>query len=88
MPLYEFRCDRCGERFEALVDAGTESASCRICAAEGAVRVLSAQAAPFGLVKSMGAARRQETRNTELRRKTKADFVARRQRGRDPGGGS
>lgn len=87
MPLYEFRCDRCGERFEALVDAGTQSASCRICGAEGAVRVLSAQAAPFGLVKSMGAARRQETRNAELQRKTKADFVARR-RSRDPGGGS
>lgn len=87
MPLYEFRCARCGERFEALVDAGTQSASCRICGAEGAVRVLSTQAAPFGLVKSMGAARRQESRNAELQRKTKADFVARR-RARDSGGGS
>ena len=55
MPVYEFRCDRCGERFEELVAAGTEWAPCRKCGADGAVRVLSAQAAPFGLVKSIGA---------------------------------
>ena len=88
MPIYEFRCDECGERFEALVAAGTESARCRNCGAEGAGRVLSAQAAPFGLVKSMGAARRQEGRNAELRTRTKADFVARRQRARDARKGS
>ena len=88
MPLYEFRCDRCGERFEELVAAGTEWAPCRKCGADGAVRVLSAQAAPFGLVKSIGAARRQEGRNAELRQRTKADFKARRQRARDSGGGS
>ena len=88
MPLYEFRCDRCGECFEELVAAGTDSAPCQNCGAEGAVRVLSAQAAPFGLVKSPGAARRQEGRNAELRQQTKADFKARRQRARDARGGS
>ena len=88
MPLYEFRCDRCGERFEELVAAGTDSAPCQNCGAEGAVRVLSAQAAPFGLVKSIGAARRQEGRNAELRQQTKADFKARRQRAHDSRGGS
>jgi putative FmdB family regulatory protein len=88
VPIYEFRCDECGERFEALVAAGTESASCTNCGAEGARRVFSAQAAPFGLVKSGGAARRQEGRNAELRQRTKADFVARRQRGRDARKGS
>ena len=88
MPIYEFRCDECGERFEALVAAGTESAGCRNCGAEGAGRVLSAQAAPFGLVKSMGAARRQEGSNAELRTRTKADFVAGRQRARDARKGS
>jgi putative FmdB family regulatory protein len=88
VPIYEFRCDQCGERFEALVAAGTGSATCRNCGAEGAERVYSAQAAPFGLVKSGGAARRQEGRNSELRRRTKADFVARRQRARDARKGS
>jgi putative FmdB family regulatory protein len=86
--MYEFRCDVCGERFEALVEAGTESAECRICGAEGATRVLSAQAAPFGLVKSIGAARRQEGRNAELRQRTKSDFTERRQRARDSRKGS
>jgi putative FmdB family regulatory protein len=80
VPIYEFRCGACGERFEALVDAGTEAAGCRACGAEGARRVLSAQAAPFGLVKPAGAKRRQERRNAELRTRTKADFAARRRR--------
>ncbi len=58
VPIYEFRCDACGERFEELVDAGTEPPSVALCGAAGAERVLSAQAAPFGLVKTPGAARR------------------------------
>ena len=52
VPIYEFRCDACGERFETLVDVGTEELECRACAAPRAKRVLSAQAAPFGLVRS------------------------------------
>jgi putative FmdB family regulatory protein len=83
VPIYEFRCDRCGERFEALVAAGTESQRCANCGAEAAPRVFSAQAAPFGLVKSGGEARRQESRNAQLRQRTKADFKARREHARD-----
>jgi putative FmdB family regulatory protein len=85
VPIYEFRCGSCGERFEALVDVGTETEECRLCGAPGAERVLSAQAAPFGLVHTPGAARKQEARNTELRKNAKADFSARRQRARDAG---
>jgi putative FmdB family regulatory protein len=83
VPIYEFRCGSCGERFEALVDAGTETEECRLCAAPGAVRVLSAQAAPFSLVHTPGSARKQEARNAQLRTKTKADFKARRRAARD-----
>jgi putative FmdB family regulatory protein len=83
VPIYEFRCGSCGERFEALVDVGTATEACRLCGAEGAERVLSAQAAPFGLVHTPGSARKQEARNAELRSKTKADFKARRQRARE-----
>lgn len=83
MPIYEFRCDACGERFEALVDVGTEAVECRACDAARAERVLSAQAAPFGLVKSPGSARRQELRNASLRERTKADFKAKRKRARE-----
>jgi putative FmdB family regulatory protein len=83
VPIYEFRCGSCGERFEALVDVGTETEECRLCGAPGGERVLSAQAAPFGLVHSPGSARRQEGRNAELRAKTKADFKQRRQAARE-----
>jgi putative FmdB family regulatory protein len=85
--MYEFRCGECGERFEALVDLGTESAVCRECGAAGAKRVLSAQAAPFGLVKTRGDARKQERKNAQLRDRTKADFKARRKRAREEGPG-
>lgn len=83
MPIYEFRCDACGERFEALVPVGTATEECRECGAPGAERVFSAQAAPFGLVKTPGDARRQEARNAELRTKTKSDFKKRRQAARE-----
>jgi putative FmdB family regulatory protein len=80
VPIYEFRCEACGERFEALVDAGTDSAECRLCGTAGARRVLSAQAAPLAHVKSPGATRAQEQRNAQLRAGTKADFSAKRRR--------
>jgi putative FmdB family regulatory protein len=83
VPIYEFRCGACGERFEALVDPGTESVECRECGVPGAARVLSAQAPPFGLVKPPGETKRQEHRNAELRRRTKAEFKARRKRARE-----
>ena len=82
MPIYEFRCDGCGGRFEALVDAGTESVECRLCAASKTRRVFSAQAAPMNLVKSPGDKRKQERKNAQLHARTKADFKARRRRGR------
>jgi putative FmdB family regulatory protein len=81
--MYEFRCGACGERFEALVRVGTTTEDCRVCGEPGAERVLSAQAPPFGLVKTPGAARRQEAKNAQLRTKTKADFKKRRQAARD-----
>ena len=89
MPLYEFVCDACGERFEALVDVGTESLACRACERPGARRVLSAQAAPMHLVKPAGERRKQERANEKLRRETKARFKQARARARNqrsPGG--
>jgi putative FmdB family regulatory protein len=83
VPIYEFRCEACGERFETLVEVGTEEVECRVCEGPRAERVLSAQAAPFGLVRSPGSARAQELRNARLRERTKADFNASRKRARD-----
>ncbi len=88
MPIYEFRCESCGEQFEALVDVGTDSVGCRSCGARGATRVLSAQAPRFGIVKSAGQTRKQERKNAELRRRTKADFKAKRRQARDARKGS
>jgi putative FmdB family regulatory protein len=80
MPIYEFRCDVCGERFEQLVAAETASLECPRCGAERTERVYSAQASPFSLVKTPGEARRQERRNAALNRRAKADFSRSRRR--------
>jgi putative FmdB family regulatory protein len=66
MPIYEFRCERCGARFEELVPAGTKASPCPECGASETLRVLSAPGAPPRLVKTPGAARRQEARNAAL----------------------
>jgi putative FmdB family regulatory protein len=85
--MYEFRCGACGERFEALVDAGTQEAECRACGEPGAARMLSAPSGPFGLVKTPGEARSQERRNADLRARTKAGFKAKRRAARERKGG-
>ena len=90
MPMYEFDCSVCGERFEALVAVGTESAECRLCGAAETHRVLSAPGAPWKLVKTPGGAKRQEARNAKLHSATKARFKEARQRARaaKKGGGA
>ena len=60
MPIYEFVCSECGERFERLVDAGTERESCPQCGFAEAERVFSAIAAPAKLAVSSGTARKME----------------------------
>lgn len=60
MPIYEFECGRCGERFEELVPAGTGSHACPACGAAGAEQRLSG----FGTTRQPTAAqkRRMEDR--------------------------
>src|SRR5688500_17338067 len=90
MPRYEFDCDACGERFEDLVAAGTDKTECRLCGSPETRRVLSAPGAPWKLVKTVGAARRQEARNAKLHAETKRRFKETRQKAREAkkGGGS
>jgi putative FmdB family regulatory protein len=45
VPIYEFECGSCGERFEELSPAGTDHAVCPACGEAGAERRLSS----FGL---------------------------------------
>lgn len=83
MPIYEFRCHSCGERFEALVEAGVGSVGCRACGSVETVRALSAPAAPMSHVRSGAAKRAQERKNAELRSRAKAEFKARRRSARE-----
>jgi putative FmdB family regulatory protein len=83
MPIYEYRCEACGERFEELVPADAPAPACPRCGAERAKRLMSAQAAPFDIVRSPGAMRKQERKNAQLHARTKADFKARRRKVRE-----
>jgi putative FmdB family regulatory protein len=87
-PIYEFRCEACATRFEDLVPAGTESVACPQCGSERTARMLSAPGAPPRLVKSPGAARRQEAGNARLNAQAKERFKTARARARERGGGS
>jgi putative FmdB family regulatory protein len=41
MPIYEFRCARCGEEFEALLPIGSAAPRCPSCGAERSERLIS-----------------------------------------------
>jgi putative FmdB family regulatory protein len=84
MPIYEFLCNECGNRFEGLSDAGTEAAACPRCGAQNAPRVLSTPGRPMRLVKSSGDRRKQERKNARLHSRAKERFSAAR---RAPKGG-
>jgi putative FmdB family regulatory protein len=88
VPLYEFECERCGARFEELVDAGTASVACRSCGAEGTRRLYSPVGPPLKVVKSPGDKRKQERRNAALRAGTKRRFKETRRRARRGGTGA
>ena len=93
MPIYEFRCESCGARFEDLVPVGTGAIACPECSSERTERVLSAPGAPLHLVKTRGDARKQEQRNAKLHAATKARFKEARSKAREAkskggGGGS
>lgn len=82
MPIYEYRCGACETAFEKLVTPGDGPAACPQCGSGDVERKLSAPAAPAQLVKSPGEGRKQERRNAELRKRTKAAFTERRRRAR------
>lgn len=89
MPIYEFRCEACESRFEALVAPGTESARCERCGSERTIRVLSSPAPQMKLVKGRGETRKQEGKNAALHARTKASFKESRRKARErraPGG--
>lgn len=79
MPIYEFECEECGERFEELVGAG-EAAVCRGCGS-GRARRLYSGVAPPGRQPRGAAVRSEESRRREresARRQRLADSRKRR----------
>jgi putative FmdB family regulatory protein len=46
VPVYEYECERCGERFEELVAGGAPNPGCPDCGAVGTRRLLSPVAPP------------------------------------------
>jgi putative FmdB family regulatory protein len=46
VPIYEFECEGCGERFEELVAASTGAADCPQCGSERTRRLISTVSPP------------------------------------------
>jgi putative FmdB family regulatory protein len=62
MPLYDYRCSRCGHQFEFLVLKGKEPDGCASCGAASPERLLSLPAikSEATRARSMAAARRRD----------------------------
>ena len=89
VPIYEFECDACGARFEALVAAGTDTEACRECGAQGARRRMSS----FGTSRQLTAGQRrrlEDKRGTDrdgARQRFKQSLARGRERQKRSGGG-
>jgi len=64
VPIYEFECARCGNRFEELVDVEAEAPPCPSCGTIHARRLLS-PVSPPGRIQPRGA----KVRDSESRRR-------------------
>jgi putative FmdB family regulatory protein len=86
VPLYDFRCRKCGEEFEELAPPG-QSPPCPACGSPDVGRVYHAFAGPFtgGAPRGVAARRSNAQRRVreELRAERKAEREARR---REQGG--
>ena len=65
MPIYEFECEGCGERFEELVAASTAAAPCPECGSERTRRLISTVSPPGRQPRGAG------VRSDESRRREK-----------------
>jgi putative FmdB family regulatory protein len=60
MPLYDFSCSVCGERFEALLSPSAEPEGCPACGSGQVQRVFTPFAGPFTVAPRGLAARRSD----------------------------
>lgn len=82
VPMYDWECGSCGQRFEAIEPAGTETTACRECGAPGAERRFSTFA--YSRQPTPGQRRRMEdargTNRDGARQRFRADIARRRER--------
>jgi putative FmdB family regulatory protein len=82
MPLYDFACDACDERFEAWAKPG-EAAACPSCGSEETKRLFTPIAPPLKLGVRGRAARESDGRRAEREVKRKEAFREERRRKRE-----
>jgi putative FmdB family regulatory protein len=87
LPLYEFDCQRCGERFEELVRAGA-GAPCSRCGERETRRVFSSVSTAYRFHIDRGRARDSDLRRSEREARRLERFSEARRRRREQGGGS
>jgi putative FmdB family regulatory protein len=81
VPLYDFVCRACGERFEARTSPD-ETAACPKCGAAEAQRQLSGFAGPFTVGLRGAAARRSNSRRQAREEQRRERREARKQQGK------
>ena len=65
MPIYEFECAQCGNRFEELMESGADAPACPSCGAEGGRRRLSPVSPPERVTPRGAKVRDSESRRRE-----------------------
>jgi putative FmdB family regulatory protein len=76
MPLYDFHCTSCDERFEAQVPYG-ELPPCPVCGASGTERLMSAFAGPY-LTSMRGLRAKRSNATRAVREEQRAERKAKR----------
>jgi putative FmdB family regulatory protein len=84
MPVYEFECEECGERFEELTSSETHSFVCPRCGSNQTRRLLS-QVSPAGRQPRGAAVRSDESRRRD-REAARGERLAESKRKRAKGG--
>jgi putative FmdB family regulatory protein len=85
MPIYEFQCEKCGERFEELVAAGTESLACSACGSAETIRVIASSISPPSRLPRGARVRDSESRRRE-REAARGERLAETRKLREAGG--
>jgi putative FmdB family regulatory protein len=65
MPIYEFECEDCGERFEELVLGGAVEVSCPACGSKRHRRLIASRVSPPGRQPRGGKVKSDESRRGE-----------------------